>query len=476
MINVEDIKKIIETNGGSASLSEISSMYGKNHHMMMFAEHRNVIFQILKKDKSFRKIRSTDRWELKSTNVEYLYVSDNKIFQTHQEVFKYICDDGRNLRQKCYFNNRMNNIDVWFPKEQNKKWVNTLSEDGRYFTYAAANGDPISLNDNPRYIFFYEKENNGYRFVGLFKPYSNDGVTARYELVDDKVMITKRDKPLIICAISYMNYYNGTTDNDILIPRGSYGALTGDGHEKKNFKLQNDGLYHGFVETKETKKGSGKYNTIALEQFDFNCTKDDAKTDGVTVVFVAKPENESNLVVVGWYKNATVYRERIVDGNDITMMTCLPNDAYLIDKDNRTFKIPDGHNNSFGIGTSNFYYIQSIIQNNSEANDLYHDLLDYIDNNHHKALTFNDYLTIKVNNNLLTENSKTQYINSLNQLSNELQGSEIDCPLLNITEIDKLENIKIILHDKNNELGQKNATRKNTWSAALAAYIDYLKS
>lgn len=104
-----------------------------------------------------------------------------------------------------------------------------------------------------------------------------------------------------------------------------YVAENNDCAEKYNFMplyIENEGEYcFGFVETKATR---GKQNQLKLENiYDCeNCGKED-KVDDVLVVFCAlNPYGgvKGTCAVVGWYKNATVYRYcnelDVTDNND----------------------------------------------------------------------------------------------------------------------------------------------------------------
>lgn len=100
--------------------------------------------------------------------------------------------------------------------------------------------------------------------------------------------------PIMFCNVGWMNHYNGN-DGDQIERGGKYNQHS-IGHEVCNFS-NNAGTLYGYVQPtgqiKIEKLGAGK--------------KDDF-VSGVTVVWTAGPEN-GGTVVVGWYKDATVYRE-----------------------------------------------------------------------------------------------------------------------------------------------------------------------
>lgn len=100
-----------------------------------------------------------------------------------------------------------------------------------------------------------------------------------------------------------------------------------------------------------------------------------ASIDGVLIIFIAFSPIKKMNVVVGWYDNATVFRNRVVtpDGR-MYMATCSAGDAHLIPEQNRSFEVPRAQGNPFGIGQSNFWYIH----NNKNAAEFENELREYI--------------------------------------------------------------------------------------------------
>lgn len=116
-------------------------------------------------------------------------------------------------------------------------------------------------------------------------------------------------KPIIFARISSMKYYKGTT-NDTPENGGSYVTETGDAHEAYNFDAVNfdDGSSEclGFAMLTARR---GTSSQIRIENIvGCDAMKHEDKVDGVTVVWCAKAHNSQNIRVVGFYKNATVYR------------------------------------------------------------------------------------------------------------------------------------------------------------------------
>lgn len=97
------------------------------------------------------------------------------------------------------------------------------------------------------------------------------------------------------------------------------------------------------------------------------------RVKGVTVAWVSK-RPEGGLRLVGWYENATVFRERLylpdasvrfdemlIDEHQIVPYNAkgLIEDAILLDPDDRTLRIPRGGKGK--MGQSNIWYAESDI-------------------------------------------------------------------------------------------------------------------
>lgn len=162
---------------------------------------------------------------------------------------------------------------------------------------------------------------------------------------------------IVFCRIGWAKYYRGDSDD---IPRngGSYNDNPQNiGFETYNFKNYN-GKYYGYVKMDRKK-------SIRIERID-RCSAIDKSIDNVTVVWVA--DNR----IVGWYKNAIVFRkyepipaeiiqERYLKDHDI--YNVYSETAVLLREDERTFKVDK-------MGRSNIWY--------DEDNVLKDEVLKYI--------------------------------------------------------------------------------------------------
>ena len=99
---------------------------------------------------------------------------------------------------------------------------------------------------------------------------------------------------LLLCNVAWMKWYNGITDDDWPINGGEFVEKNGYGHEVLNF--QKNGRYvYGYV---QARKG-----TIDINRLDPNSEN---YVDDVLIAWRAK--SSEGAVIIGWYKNARVFR------------------------------------------------------------------------------------------------------------------------------------------------------------------------
>lgn len=161
-------------------------------------------------------------------------------------------------------------------------------------------------------------------------------------------------EPVLFCRIGWMKEYAGPQPHD---PRpiggGSYNRKN-IGHEVFNFKVINGRVY-GFIQVQVGRK------RINLERIIPRCEAEDS-VDGVLVVFVAVDPEHRGQKVVGWYKNATVYRRHIKVPRWISKKRrqfkvyaeAASRDAVVIPPDERRCEVPVGKGS---IGQANVCYL-----------------------------------------------------------------------------------------------------------------------
>lgn len=113
---------------------------------------------------------------------------------------------------------------------------------------------------------------------------------------------------ILFCNIARMKYYKGIIPGvDEPQYGGEFVAQTGDAHEKYNFaplQVGDQKRCFGFFETKSTNRETS--NQLHIERLEGISRK--AKEAGQVLVVWCSTHYQNQAVVVGWYKNATVFR------------------------------------------------------------------------------------------------------------------------------------------------------------------------
>ena len=151
---------------------------------------------------------------------------------------------------------------------------------------------------------------------------------------------------LLVCRVAWMPGYQ--SDNERAQGGGSYVDEGNVPHESCNF-LSVDETYYGFVQNR------GKQ--IGIERFGAEPTQE--SIGGITVVFCAEDPRTGELVVVGWYTNATVHRSPIgrPGGDPLNRDVYFQaTEATLIEESERRFRIPRAGEAGGGIGQHSIWY------------------------------------------------------------------------------------------------------------------------
>ena len=187
-------------------------------------------------------------------------------------------------------------------------------------------------------------------------------------------------KPIIFARIADMKYYKGITDIDSPENGGSYVKDTGMAHECYNFDVVKDQEGNEFCLGFTMLMGSSKIkdSQLHIEKI-VGCElyKKEEVVEGVTVVWVSKSQRSKTMRVVGFYKNATVFREYqsadfdngyvqaynfVADKKDCVLL------PYSERHSNSVWYVPASQKNgaSFGFGRSNIWYAGSNTRNEKE--------------------------------------------------------------------------------------------------------------
>jgi hypothetical protein len=144
---------------------------------------------------------------------------------------------------------------------------------------------------------------------------------------------------MLFVNVGYMRQYQGQTDDDKIRHGGKYIDTHKTGGEIYNFHDRR-GFYYGFIPP---------YGDVAIDRL--GAAPGDDSVDDVVIVWVARSVRGS--VVVGWYKNATVFRKSRPSSIDVYSAKAPASQCNLLDPQDRLFRIPRG---AGGMGQANRWY------------------------------------------------------------------------------------------------------------------------
>lgn len=160
-------------------------------------------------------------------------------------------------------------------------------------------------------------------------------------------MVMSTMRKIIFCNIAWMDKYDG---NDTKFYNGgSFVKENNDACEYMNFYKYDDGYLRGFVQAKND----------TIRPIQFGLRQETSRVEGVLVVWVATPNNESGRRVIGWFENATVYTKPVYDDfSDWFNIKAKSEDCVLLDLKDRynSIKIPRPVNDGPGMGRSNTWF------------------------------------------------------------------------------------------------------------------------
>jgi hypothetical protein len=108
---------------------------------------------------------------------------------------------------------------------------------------------------------------------------------------------------MLFCNIAWMKRYQGVTENDKPMHGGAFVDERGYGAEVYNFQPFGDKMY-GFVEA-GWRPQPKRMNIARL-----GAPRSAPKISGILIIWVAREPLGGRTVVLGWYKDAEVYRDR----------------------------------------------------------------------------------------------------------------------------------------------------------------------
>ena len=174
--------------------------------------------------------------------------------------------------------------------------------------------------------------------------------------------------PMVLFNVGWMIDYQGQSPDDPIVGGGANDEKL----EDENF-LPLDGRHYGF----------GQSGSLDLGRIGQGVEDDADYLDDVTVVFVATRPEERGRVVVGWYRNARVWRnprQRPSPGHGNYFARARTVDCTLLAVDERRFEVPQARQDVFGMGKHNIRYtLDKKGENDPLAEDFVRRLEDYIE-------------------------------------------------------------------------------------------------
>lgn len=180
------------------------------------------------------------------------------------------------------------------------------------------------------------------------------------------------DKRVLFCNVGYLQYYDADLDTKHLKNGGAFVDENKTGGEINNFHKYEDGKCYGFVEPGFKNK---KQNTIHIEKIDIDY-KDKDEIPDVTVIFCAKSTIKQKTVIVGWYKNTTIFR-RVKEINGVKYnITANSDDMERIPDSEREFEVPRANSGKPGFGEKNLWYAKA---DDKETKNFVNTVCNYIE-------------------------------------------------------------------------------------------------
>ena len=209
-------------------------------------------------------------------------------------------------------------------------------------------------------MLYYDTIKNNVKNIPFSFRGGTYNLTCKYKELLDYINICLAR--ILFCNIAYYQYYDVEQKPEIGINGGSFVKENGRGFEENNFHICDDGYVRGYVEVGNSggyKNKSSSRKTIHIENIDVHYLHKD-KIDNVLVVFCAKKPN-FGTVIIGWYKNATVYRNTIETDKYFYNIIVSASNINLLEEQDRIYLIPRASANvdRIGFGQSNVWYANS---------------------------------------------------------------------------------------------------------------------
>ncbi|MBC3888566.1 hypothetical protein GH810_09625 [Acetobacterium paludosum] len=177
---------------------------------------------------------------------------------------------------------------------------------------------------------------------------------------------------LLFCNGAWMKYYQGITEDDMPQEGGTLIDESRSVGEAYNFMDYNRKCYGHVI----------SFDNLDLEKCDPEISRQDPQSEGFIIVWCATAD-DGKMRIVGWYENATAYREAqfvpsFTDENASLYFNFVAaaRDCHLLPEDQRTFEIKKASvaGTGSGVSQSNVWYGES----DDAKNELIPEVLRYM--------------------------------------------------------------------------------------------------
>lgn len=171
---------------------------------------------------------------------------------------------------------------------------------------------------------------------------------------------------ILICNVTWLENYTGP--EEVVFGGGSHVEKHKRGNEELNFADLN-GKYYGYVATQG--------HEIKIERL--GASSNDDYIDNILVVWVARHPDRTGVKIIGWYKNARLYRSFQYNiAGEVYNIVANPSESVLLPVTERVFDVPRANIEGAGkgMGRSNYWYAD----NYPESKAYIEKVEDYIDN------------------------------------------------------------------------------------------------
>lgn len=194
------------------------------------------------------------------------------------------------------------------------------------------------------------------------------------------------EQKLIVFRVGWMKHYQGMK-GDTIQSSAQFVVSENYGYEMYNF-LPHNGYQYGFVQP----SGSGDFTqrTVRIERL--GASQNVESIENVLVAWVA-PQVRGGVYLIGWYKNATVYRKyQESPKNSDRIFRDVPvgyyarakqKDCVLLSEEDRILRVPKSNRQMGGLGQSLVWYADS-----NKTNDrlFRQSLFEFIESYEHSTL------------------------------------------------------------------------------------------